>query len=246
MAGHEVGLDAVGMQALQVFDIEGRRRVDDHAAPGRLDLGVVEMRSPRVAGQEGLGDVPQRRAGGDGHAIRLGRDLGQHVPGVVVEPLGLGVFGMGREGDRAADLQDHLGNGRPQIGHEAIVVVEVARSLARLGVADMDVQHRGAGIVAIDRGLDLLVPAQRQVLDVARQPFRAVRRCRDDQRLHVLGEERVIGEVHGRLMSDEVGLRRTYAPSAVMPSFWMSLPSRTCSCCMASPSWRGVIGIGSM
>src|SRR5262249_28497393 len=57
------------------------------------------------------------------------------------------------------------------------------------------VQHRGAGVVAIDRPLDLLVPADRNVR-IARQPLRTERRRRDDQRLHVLGKQRIVSEVH--------------------------------------------------
>ena len=43
VARNEVGLDLVGAKTLQMFDVEGRGRIDDHAAPRLLDLRIVEV-----------------------------------------------------------------------------------------------------------------------------------------------------------------------------------------------------------
>ena len=59
----------------------------------------------------------------------------------------------------------------------------------------MDVQHRRAGVVAIDGRLDLLVPGQGNV-GIARQPGRTIGRSRDDQRVHELRQNGIIGVVH--------------------------------------------------
>ena len=124
-------------------------------------------------------------------------ELGQHVPGVVAEPLGVRAVALGGEGDGAADLQDHVRHG---LAEPAEQLVEHRQPLGALAVelADVDVQHGGAGVVAVDRGLDVLVHGQRQVLaEVVRLPLGAVRRGGDDQLLLDLGEQGVVVEVHG-------------------------------------------------
>jgi hypothetical protein len=68
----------------------------------------------------------------------------------------------------------------------------------------MDVQHRGAGVVAIDRLLHLLVNADRDVLGKVRgEPFGTVRRCGNYQFLLVLRNERAIEEVHDQILSSD-------------------------------------------
>ena len=172
-------------------------------------------------GDEGLRDVPQRGAGGDRHAVGLRVQLGQHVARVVVQPLGFGAIGVRREGDRTAHLQDHLRHGLAQHAEELVVLVEVRRALAGLRVAHVHVQHRRAGVVAVDRRLHLLLPAEGKVLHVARQPLGAEGRRGDDRRLHVFGEERVIGEVHGRCSCVDGGMsssRRRQVVAAAPPA----------------------------
>ena len=107
-----------------------------------------------------------------------GIELGQHVPGVVGEPLRVRAFTFGGEGDRSADLQDHVRHRLAQSGEQ---LVELRQPLGALAVelADVDVQHGGAGLVAVHRLLDVLVHRQRQVLaEVVQLPLRAVRRDR--------------------------------------------------------------------
>ena len=126
-----------------------------------------------------------------------GVELGQHVPRVVAEPLGVGAVALGGEGDRAADLQDHVRHGLTQAAEQLVELREPLGALA-VELADVDVQHGGAGLVAVDRGLDVLVHRHRQVLaEVVRLPLGAVRRDGDDQLLLDLGEEGVVVEVHG-------------------------------------------------
>jgi len=51
----------------------------------------------------------------------------------------------------------------------------------------MDVQDGGAGVVAIHRLLDLIVPTDRDILgEIARDPRRPPGRCGDDQRVLIL------------------------------------------------------------
>ena len=136
--------------------------------------------------------------GADGHrdGLRRWRHFREHVTRVVVQPLGLGAVALGREGDRAADLDDHLGHGFLEARHHEVVVLDIRREVPGRGVAHVEVQDPGAGVVAIHRRLDLLVPGHGDVGRVARQPRRPIRRRGDDQRLHVLGIQRVVGVTH--------------------------------------------------
>ena len=72
--------------------------------------------------------------------------------------LAAGAVGLGREGDRAADLDDHVRHG---LAHAGDQLVELGQALAALAVefAHVQVQHGGAGVVAVDRLLDLLLPS---------------------------------------------------------------------------------------
>ena len=127
-------------------------------------------------------------------------ELGEHVPGVVLEPLGVRAVALGRERDRAADLQDHLRHGLAQPAQQLVEHREPLGALA-VELTDVDVQHRGAGVPAVHRLLDVLVHGQREVLgEVGRLPLGAVRRGGDDQRVLDLGEEGVVVEVHRCLL----------------------------------------------
>jgi hypothetical protein len=105
--------------------------------------------------------------------------------------------GFGGEGDGAADLDDHVGDGVAHAGDE---LVELGQALAALAVelAHVQVEHRGAGVVAVDGLLHLLLHGERNVLgEVRGNPFGAIRRGRDDELVLVLGKERAVEEVHG-------------------------------------------------
>jgi len=156
--GHKVGLDAVRAQPLQVLDIEGRRRIHDHPAPGGLHLGIVHMGAFDIVRQKGLCDVPECRPSRHGDEFRLRVQLREHVARVVIEPLGLGILRMWRERDRPAHLEDHFRHCLLEASDEVVVLVEVGRTLAGLRIAHVHVQHRGAGIVAIDCSLDFVCP----------------------------------------------------------------------------------------
>jgi len=105
-------------------------------------------------------------------------------------------LGLRSEGDRTADLQDHVRHGHLQLAQQ---LVELREPLGPLAVflAHVQVQHGGAGIVAVHRLLHVLLHGDRQVLgEVRRQPLRPVGRGGDDEVLLVLGEQGVVEEVH--------------------------------------------------
>ena len=68
---------------------------------------------------------------------------------------------------------------------------------------------RGAGVVAVDRLLDLRLHRHRNVFrEVGRNPFRTVGRSGDDELVLVLGEQGSVEEVHG--VSLKVMRRKLY------------------------------------
>ena len=144
------------------------------------------------------GQIIEGGAARDRDLIRLGIDLGQLVARVVA--LELRLFArLRREGDRPADLQDHLRHSLAQPRDLIVVFLEVLRDVAGLGIAHMDVQQRGAGVVTIHRGLDLLVPGDGELLfrrAIPRHPHRPIGRGGDHQRRLIFGKERVVGEIH--------------------------------------------------
>ena len=140
------------------------------------------MRSLDVVLAHHRHDVPLRRADRDGDVLGLRIEFGEHVARVIVEPLRLRLRGLRRKRDRAADLQDHLRHGLPEQSDEVIVLIEVDRPFSGRGVAHVDMQHGGAGVVAVDRHLHLLIPGHRDV-GVARQPLWPEGRHRNDQGL---------------------------------------------------------------
>jgi hypothetical protein len=100
--------------------------------------------------------------------------------------LELGFFTrLRRKGDGTAELQDHLRDCFAQSPDLVVVFLEVLRDMAGLGIAHVDVQERGARVVAIHRRLDLLIPSDGKVLlggDVSRHPHGAIGRRRNHQR----------------------------------------------------------------
>jgi hypothetical protein len=104
-----------------------------------------------------------------------------------------------RERDGPAHLKDHLRDGFAQSRDLVVVLLKVFRNVASLWIADVDVQQRGAGVEAIHGGLDLLIPGDRELLlggAILGHPHRPIGRGRDHQRRHVLGQQRIVGEVH--------------------------------------------------
>ncbi|MCY1371021.1 hypothetical protein D9M69_581480 [compost metagenome] len=62
----------------------------------------------------------------------------------------------------------------------------------------MQVQHGGAGFIAFDRFLDLLIHGQRDVFrEVFRHPLRAVRGHGNDYLFHVFRVQGIVEELHG-------------------------------------------------
>ena len=70
----------------------------------------------------------------------FGVQFREHVTRVVVQPLGLLALALGREGDRAADLDDHLGHGFLEASDQVVEVVDVRREVPGRGVAHVEVQ----------------------------------------------------------------------------------------------------------
>ncbi|MNH45886.1 hypothetical protein D3C79_1084670 [compost metagenome] len=60
----------------------------------------------------------------------------------------------------------------------------------------MQVKHSGAGVVAIDRFLDLIVHADRNIVRVGRRPLRTIGRHLNHQFFLVFREQAVIKEMH--------------------------------------------------
>jgi hypothetical protein len=96
----------------------------------------------------------------------------------------------------AAHLDDHVGHGLANAGDQ---LVELRQALAALAIkfAHVQMQHGGAGVVAVDRLLDLRFHGDRDVFrEVADFELGAVGRHRDDEFFLVLGVERSVDEIH--------------------------------------------------
>jgi hypothetical protein len=118
------------------------------------------------------------------------------VTRVVGQPPGGVTLLLGREADRAADLQDHVRHAGADARQQ---FVELGQALGALAVlfAHVHVQHGGAGVVAVDRLLDLVLHADRDVLrEIRRHPLGTVGRGSDDQLLLVLGIVGTVLEIH--------------------------------------------------
>jgi hypothetical protein len=84
-----------------------------------------------------------------------------------------------------------------------VVLIEVFRDVAALGVTHMDVQYRSACIEAIHRGLDLFVPGDREFLfrsAVPWHPNRPTGRCQ-------LVEMAVFSAILNELLWQQSGFR---------------------------------------
>jgi hypothetical protein len=66
------------------------------------------LRARDVVGRQQFCNVHLRRVDRDGDLVGLWRELGQQVPGVVAQPFGGVALVLGRERNRAADLEHHL------------------------------------------------------------------------------------------------------------------------------------------
>src|SRR5690606_20231526 len=65
VAGYEIGLDAVLAQPLEMFNVEGWRRIHDHSGPCCLYLRIFHVRPFYVIGTKGSGYIPKAGARGD-------------------------------------------------------------------------------------------------------------------------------------------------------------------------------------
>lgn len=75
---HEVGLDAVGAQSLEVLDVEGRTGISPQPCPGLLYPGVHEVRPSNTVLAKHLDDVHHGRADRD-RVLTTGMDMNRLV-----------------------------------------------------------------------------------------------------------------------------------------------------------------------
>ena len=196
--------------------------------------GAFEISQLRMLGHVHLRGVHRHR-----DLIGLGVELGQHVAGVVAQPLGGSAFRLRRKADRAAHLDHHLGHG---LAHAGDQLVELGQALAALAVelAHVQVQHGGAGVVAVHRLLDLRFHRDGDVLGkVGGQPARRIGSGGDDERLLVLGEQVSVEEIH--CMSPvSSGLPRTsaWAASGFRGRIHCRTGRQKAVCRIAPPIWH--------
>src|SRR5262249_19078311 len=96
-----------------------------------------------------------------------------------------------------------LGNPGPDSGEQLVEPGEPLGALAVL-LAHVDVQDGGAGVVAVDRLLDVLLHRHRDVLgEVGGQPFGTVRAGGDHELLLVFGPEGSVDEIHFVLLDSK-------------------------------------------
>jgi hypothetical protein len=122
------------------------------------------------------------------------------VARIVRQPQGGFAIAFRREGNRTADLDDHVRHGFTHTGDQ---LVEFRQALGTLAVqfAHMQVQDCGAGLITFDRFLHLLVHGQRDVFgEVFGHPFRAVRGHGDNHFFHVFRVQGIVEELHGLLL----------------------------------------------
>ncbi|MNR21174.1 hypothetical protein D3C85_1380610 [compost metagenome] len=122
------------------------------------------------------------------------------MAGVVRQPLGRFTVAFRGEGNRTADLDDHVRHG---FTHTSDQLVELGQALGALAVqfTHVQVQYGGAGFVAIDRLLYLLVHGQRNVFrEIFRHPLRAVRGHGDDHFFHVFRVQGIVEKLHVLLL----------------------------------------------
>ncbi|KEH10765.1 hypothetical protein GY15_30235 [Delftia sp. 670] len=170
-----------------------------HLLVGVEDGGILARGAPEVRVLGLLRHVHLRGIDGHRDLVGHGLQLGQHVARVVGQPLGGRAVRLGSKADRSAHLDDHLGHTRTHAGDQ---LVELRQTLAAFAVqlAHMQVQHGGAGVVAVHGLLDLLVHGHGNVFgEIAGQPARRIGGRRDDQGLLVFGEQVAVEKIHGTL-----------------------------------------------
>ncbi|MCY1365861.1 hypothetical protein D9M69_527320 [compost metagenome] len=114
------------------------------------------------------------------------------MAGVVGQPLGGFALALGGEGNGAADLDDHV---RHRFTHAGDQLVELGQVLGAGAVqfADVQVEHGGAGLVAINGLLNLFVHGHRDVFgEVGRHPLGAIGRHGDDHFFHVFRVQGIV------------------------------------------------------
>ncbi|MNI57614.1 hypothetical protein D3C73_1126860 [compost metagenome] len=161
--------------------------------------GIVQRRALQVLRIQQFHDVHLGGVDGDRHLIRFGRQFGQHVAGVVRQPLGRFAFAFRSKGNRTTDLDDHV---RHRFTHTGNQFVELGQALGPLAIelAHMQVQHGRASFVAVDRLLHLLVHGQRDVFGkVLRHPLGAVWGHGDHHLFHGFRVQGIVEELHGLL-----------------------------------------------
>ena len=134
---------------------------------------------------------------GHGHLVGHGRQLGQHVTGVIRQPLGCAVRAFWGKADGAADLNNHF---RHALTHTGNQFVELGQALAALAIVftHVQMQHGGTGFVAVHRLLNLLFHGDWDVFrEVRRNPARSIGSGGDDQRLLVFRVQVAVKKVHG-------------------------------------------------
>ncbi|MNT25123.1 hypothetical protein D3C72_1606280 [compost metagenome] len=186
-----MGLDAGRLQAAQVLLDKTGARGNEHLAEGFIQGRSGARRARQVLRRLELHHVHLVRVDRNGDLVWPGIELRQHVARIVVEPLCRRPFTLRREGNRAADLQDHFRHGFAQPAQQLVEHGQPLRALA-VGLAHVHVQHGGAGVIAVDRQLDLLVHRHGDIVGVARQVLGTVWRHLDDQLILVLWQQGVV------------------------------------------------------
>ena len=118
------------------------------------------------------------------------------MAGVIRQPLRLGALAFGSEGDRASNLEDHVGDPRADHSEQLVELGKALRPLA-VELAHVEVKHGGACIIAVDRLLGLLLHGQWKVFRKIRNlPFGTVGRNRNDQLVLVFREQGIVEKLH--------------------------------------------------
>ncbi|MNK97264.1 hypothetical protein D3C87_1175850 [compost metagenome] len=194
-------LNAIGRQALDVLLDPFRAGRNGHLAIGAKALGRAHAGTGNVGLEHLLDGVHLVAVDRNRHLIGLGRELGKHVPCIVREPFGDIAIIFRGEGDRAADLDDHVRHGFAHAGDQ---LVEHGQTLGALAVqlAHMQVQHRGPGVVAVDGHLNVFFHGDWNFFrEVRWNPGRCKRRGGNDQFLLVFGVHGSVKKVHVCLQS---------------------------------------------
>ncbi|MPN30349.1 hypothetical protein SDC9_177820 [bioreactor metagenome] len=118
------------------------------------------------------------------------------MAGIVGQPFGGRAIGFGCKADRPPHLDDHVRDAGTHAGNQ---LVELGKPLAAATVefTHMQVQHLGAGVVAVHGFLNLLLHRDGNFArEVLRQPRRCIRSCSDDERLLIFGNQVTVEEIH--------------------------------------------------